>query len=111
MGCIILPDDSQRPWTRSAMMCTQRFLLESGWGIREKIDCVHKYHLDDDRNLASSTILVEAVPTYERVSTMPFTDRQVGFAEIPHFYGRTIAPPYPRYIRLDGSLDYRWTNV
>jgi N4-bis(aminopropyl)spermidine synthase len=30
-GCIILPHDPSRPWTRSAMLATQRFLCNYDW--------------------------------------------------------------------------------
>lgn len=99
-GCLILPDDTLRLWTRQAMIATQRFLHAYGWAIRNKVDNLHRYHLDDDPELSSSLILIEG----GRGAPMPFAGRSVGADEIPNFYGRMTLPPYPRSISSDGSL-------
>lgn len=102
-GCLILPDDLIRPWTRQAMTATQKLLHNHGWAIRAKTDHLHHYHLDDDPDLTSSLIIVNRVDGgLER--PMPFAGRAVGSDEIPNFYGRTTQPPYPRFIRRDGTL-------
>lgn len=101
-GCLILPDDPSRPWTRMAMQATQQFLLAHGWVIREKVDNLHRYHLDDDPGLASSLVVVDFVtPSADLV--MPFAGRQVPMDEIPSFYGRNTLPPYPVAIGRDGT--------
>lgn len=103
-GCIILPDDEFRPWTRSAMHSTQRFLCECGWTIDEKINKLHRYYLDDDRELASSVILVKRnSDLHNRQKMMHYAARKVDFDEIPYFYGRSVSSPYPRYILQDGK--------
>ena len=105
-GCIILPDDNNRPWTRTAMYSTQQFLFEHGWMIDEKINKFHKYHLDDDRELASSVILVKRdgnFPIQQRI--MPYAGRRVEFDEIPYFYGRSVSSPYPQYISQDSKYE------
>ncbi len=101
-GCIILPDDADRPWTRRAMIATQQFLTAHNWLMGAKLDEMHRYHLDDDPNLASSLLLVEHVDDADYLHrTMPYCGRQVRMSEIPHFYGRSVAPPYPAYIAAD----------
>lgn len=108
-GCIIIPDDPHRPWTRDAMIATQRFLTTHGWIVREKLNQLHQYHLDDDQDLASALMLVDRVVVAgECLNTMPFAGRQVAFDEIPHFYGRSAPPPYPRHIAADGVPSYEW---
>lgn len=101
-GCTILPDDPIRPWARTAMFVTQQFLLASGWMIREKVDQLHRYHLDDDPELSSSLIIVDRT-MQETDVPMPYAGRSVEMNEIPNFYGRATLPPYSRSIGQDGS--------
>jgi hypothetical protein len=101
-GCLILPDDPSRPWTRSAMLATQQFLVAHGWVIREKIDHLHHYHLDDDPGLSSSLLIVDLV-SRSIDAAMPFAGRRVSMDEIPMFYGRNTLPPYPAGISRDGE--------
>jgi predicted methyltransferase len=110
-GCIILPDDHARRWTRSAMQKTQSFLCSHGWKIDEKVNRLHRYHLDDNRSLASSTMIIsrDAKFQYGSFSTN-YSGRRVMFGEIPNFYGRNVLPPYPRYIRAGGQLDFSWSK-
>jgi predicted methyltransferase len=105
-GCIILPDDENRPWTRLAMYSTQRFLCGLGWTIDEKINKLHQYHLDDDLELASSMILVKRDGyLHNESSPMPYAGRRVDFDEIPHFYGRSVLLPYPQYILQEDNYE------
>lgn len=108
-GCVILPDDEERPWTRSAMYATQKFLCDHGWTVDEKINQLHKYYLDDDQELASSVILARQVGNTEDATSTHYTGRRVDFDEIPNFYGRSVQPPYPRFIQQDGTKSYDWT--
>jgi hypothetical protein len=100
-GCMILPDDISRPWTRSAICSTQEFLLNHDWEIREKVDFLHRYFLDDDPDLASSLFVVDQIGS-GLDAPMPFAGRRVGANEIPNFYGRNTLPPYPKSINQDG---------
>lgn len=108
-GCIILPHDRQRDWTRTAMLETQLFLTRHGWAVNDKVRELHTYKLDDDRRLASSVMLVEHVASVQ-CQPMPYADRGVAFEEIPLFYGRGVKLPYPRYVRADGTFDEYWTT-
>ena len=107
-GCIILPHDRQREWTRTAMLETQCFLTQHGWAVNDKVRELHTYKLDDDRRLASSLMLVEHVASVQR-QPMPYANRSVAFEEIPLFYGRCVQPPYPHYVLADGTFDEYWT--
>lgn len=108
-GCIIIPDDPLRGWTRRSMALTQRFLGAYSWMVSEKLNQLHQYHLDDDQELASAMVLVQKVSygLYPH-KLMPYAQRGVPFEEIPRFYGRNVLPPYARYIRADGSEDMEW---
>ena len=108
-GCIILPDDDSRAWTSLAMLVTQRFILSHGWSVLSKIDELHQYHLDDDKELSSSMIIIKRNKS-EKYPKMPYFDRKVEFSEIPNFYGIGVKPPYPRYIHSDRTFNYNWAN-
>jgi N4-bis(aminopropyl)spermidine synthase len=111
-GCLILPDDAHRPWTRQAWRSTRAFLHRSGWSVQRKIDGLHRYHLDDDAGLTSSTFLLSSEHHGPNTRcAMPFAGRRVRFEEIPHFYGMEVEPPYPRYILADGSSDRQWAET
>jgi hypothetical protein len=107
-GCIILPHDRQREWARVAMLETQCFLSQHGWVMTDKVRELHRYKLDDDRQLTSSLVLVEHIACGQR-QPMPYAGRSVGFDEIPSFYGRDVRPPYPHYVRHDGTFDEDWS--
>jgi len=109
-GCIILPHDGERDWTRDAMLMTQRFLCQYDWVTSEKINELHRYRLDDDRNLTSSLMLVEHIAD-PVVQPMPYASRRVAFDEISLFYGRNVPQPYPRYIRSNGVMDFDWDEA
>ena len=109
-GCIILPDDLQRSWTKPSMLATQKFLCNNGWTVDTKINQFHQYHLDDDSELASSLMLVESNEgTLLSTRSMPYSGRRVDFEEIENFYGHSVVPPYPHYIRCDNHFDYDWS--
>ncbi len=107
-GCIIIPDARRRPWSEVAMWNTQKLLLDHGWMVDEKLNEMHAYHLDDDSELTSCLLSVRSarVPKPKRT---PYQGRRVALGEISRFYGRRVLPPYPRYIRANGTFDYSWT--
>ena len=94
------------------MLETERFQTTHGWAVREKVDRMHRYHLDDDAELTSSLVLVDRiVPCEDVIKSSPLAGRRVSFDEIPSFYGRQVLPPYPRYIRENGAEDYDWGEL
>jgi hypothetical protein len=112
-GCIILPDDNTRPWSDIAMHATQSFLCSEGWSIWEKVAQLHQYYLDDDKELASSAMLVKHVGINSNVDEKypSYRGLRIVCNEIPFFYGSTVFAPYPHYILQDGVLDYNWQRV
>lgn len=108
-GIVLLPDDPSRSWTRPAMRNVQRAMLQAGWTITDAVRNLHRYHLDDDPDLASSLLIAQRDPASAQGSVpMPFTSKAVGFDEVPHFYGKRVRHPYPRYIDQRGGYDYSW---
>ncbi len=106
-GCMILPDDEERPWTQRAMRQTQRMLAQHDWYVAEKVNNLHSYRLDDDPGLTSSLVLIAHDVNGNRIP-MPFAGQRVAPNEIPQFYGRNVHLPYPRYVSLDATFDYDW---
>ncbi len=108
-GYILLPTDHERLWTRASMMATQSFLINHGWRVAAQLPQLHRYHLDDDAALMSSLLCVEREAAVMHAPPLPWQGRAVNPLEIPHFYGRDVLPPYPKYIAVDGrevtSLD------
>ena len=100
LGHVVLPCDPQRPWTQDAAVRTTHFAEAHGWNTVEMLCDRHGYHLDDDPHLRSALLTIQAGGG-RRVS-LPWQGRDVSHHEIAHFYGRSVTPPYPRYIRSDG---------
>jgi predicted methyltransferase len=109
-GCAILPCDPERPWTQDAWRQTRHFLDEYGWAVTHQLAEAHRYHLDDDPELTSTVILLRHRRPHG-TQRLPFQGRRVEMTEIADFYGRGVQPPFPRYIREDGSHDYDWDGV
>lgn len=109
-GCVILPDDTERLWTRQAMRASQAFILARGWEVQEKINSLHRYHLLSDPGLTSGMLWVSDVEAGRGLPTAPYTGRCVSPEEIVHFYGTKVISPYPRYIRENGEHDCEWTR-
>jgi len=106
-GCALLPCDSDRLWTQEAWNKTETFLRKHGWAVTEKLDGAHSYHLDDDPGLRSSAILVRRVRR-AGTSSLPLVGLQVDMNLIANFYGREVKPPFPHFIREDGTYDLVW---
>ena len=62
---------------------------------------MHRYHLDDDKNLMSGLLTVFRENPY--ALRIPWTGQYIQHTEIPHFYGQSVSPPYPQFIAEDGS--------
>ncbi len=92
------------------MGATQQFLCNHGWIVTEKLNELHRYHLDDDIHLTSAMMMISQLSqTTEPIAPMLYAGRRVDANEIPYFYGRNVTLPYPRYIRKDSSRDYHWS--
>ncbi len=91
------------------MRATQGFLLAHDWAVTTLIPQLHRYHLDDDAALMSSLLCVERATRMASGPPMPWQGRAVTHTEIPHFYGKGVLPPFPKYLATDGreisSLD------
>lgn len=98
-GCIILPYDPTRPWTLEVNRNVQKYLLEVDCCIREKIDNMHSYYLDDDPNLRSSTITVDRLNS--RVTK--YEGKEIARENLRHFYG-SLDMTIPEFIDENGKM-------
>jgi len=83
VGCIVMADVPDLPWTRQVLHHTQEHILRNGFIISEMIPRFHKYHLDDDPNLTSCSIIVERIsPISIDYNSIPLNEE-----ELKNFYG------------------------
>lgn len=111
-GYIIIPSDNERFWTREAMYHTQLFLLQHGWRVDTLMNELHRYHLDDDKNLMSSLLITEKETSYLGYNwPMPYSNRRVSHLAIPDYYGKSVFPGYPDLISEDGQEITKVDNI
>lgn len=99
-GCIILPYDYSRTWTRDAMQRVQSFLISQGYVISDMVQQLHTYHLGDDPVLASSAVLVDRVAK----KTPPYARKQLPQEKAQTLYGKPRRLPH--HIEEDGSEEF-----
>ena len=56
-GCVVLADDPKLSWTRSVMKQAQEYLYSNGFIVTELVPQFHRYHLDDDPELTSCSLI------------------------------------------------------
>lgn len=105
-GCIVIPYDAKQKWTLEAMATIQNFLIENGFVIRDMVSYLHSYHLPDNPQLKSCTLIVERIHDKK----CEHTGSSLPKSMINNLYGKPR--PIPRYIRDDGTVfgkpDYDW---
>ena len=93
-GCVVMADDPTLPWTREVLLRVQRYFANNGFVIREMLPQFHHYHLDDDPELTSCSIVVVRNGT-EGVKS---SSVQLTEDDLRHFYGMQ-SPLKVKYIR------------
>jgi predicted methyltransferase len=84
LGAIVIADDPTQPWTQKVLYRAQGMLLEHGFIIKELGEERHHYHLDDDPDLQSCTIITSRLlPTATKI-----TSRMLERGSFANFYGR-----------------------
>ncbi len=56
-GCVVVADDPTLPWTKDVMKQVQGYLFSNGFVITEMLPRFHHYHLDDDPDLTSCSLI------------------------------------------------------
>ena len=102
IGCVVVADDPKQSWTRQVMQRTQGYLLGNGFMVTEVLPQFHRYHLDDDPDLTSCS-LIAVRQGYKGVKT---TSSPLSTEEIEDFYGdgASLDAKYIRDLRKGGSL-------
>jgi predicted methyltransferase len=101
-GVVVMADDDQEEWPKRVLANMQRFALESGFYVQRMMTQVHKYHLDDDPDLRSCNLMLNALPrTKPPGVSAPVTEPSI----LEHFYGCS-APARVRYVRERHAVDY-----
>lgn len=97
-GCIILPYMKSVNWTVDNYEVVENFLLKNGFVITHILSDMHRYHLPDNPELSSSTIIVHRM----REVKSAYEDNILPEEVIKNFYGS--ARRLPEYIKDDGTL-------
>jgi len=83
IGCLVLADDVKN-WTQEILFNTQQFLLKKGFVISALEPRFHQYHLDDDPNLHSCTMITKRILE----STSEYTSKKADKKSLKNFYGK-----------------------
>lgn len=99
MGAIVIADDENHSWSQNVLLNTQELLINNGFIISEMIPGLHNYHLDDNPELKSCTMLTRSVSVLTRDISLPLNDKRLS-----NFYGDN-KPLKVKYIKQDNSCN------
>jgi predicted methyltransferase len=94
IGCIVIGDHPNYPWTHRVQFATQRYLMERGFRVSEMLPQFHSYHLDDDPDLTSCCMVARRDDGVEQ----PYSSGALPPESWRNFYGAD-SPLRIRYIR------------
>lgn len=60
-GCIVMPFQESKEWTIKNSINIEKFILENGFVIDEKINDLHKYDLKEEPDLTSCNLIIKRV--------------------------------------------------
>lgn len=94
IGCAVLANDRNHPWTWEVLTSAQRFALQNEMVIAELLPEFHHYHLDDDPDLRSCSMVLRRVHYTPRAyASLPLEPHFLA-----EFYGKNN-PLNVRYVR------------
>ena len=94
VACVVIADDPNLGWTRVVSKQTQTYLLNNGFLIGELVPNFQRYHLDDNPDLPSCSIIaVRHGADGKKSSSSPLSKR-----ELENFYGLN-APLSVHYVK------------
>ncbi len=83
IGCVVIADVPTLAWTTEVLKNTQTFALDNGFVISEMVPEFHSYHLDDDPNIKSCSIMFRRIGSVnENYGSVALTED-----EMEKFYG------------------------
>ena len=94
VGCIVIGDHPDYPWTHSVQFATQRFAMDRGFRMAEMLPHFHHYHLDDDPELTSCCMLIRR----DGGPSTPYSSEPLPQEDWHNFYGAD-SPLLIRYVR------------
>jgi N4-bis(aminopropyl)spermidine synthase len=101
VGIIVIADDAQLPWTQRVLRTVQSEIINAGFLVAEMLPEMHYYHLDDNPELRSCSLVVRRVEARtERADTKPLDT-----VRLKNFYGRNNPLRY-KYILEQAPLNY-----
>lgn len=105
IGCLVLADHPNYPWTRHVLLATQRKVVHNDFVISELLPEFHHYHLDDAPDLTSCSMVVR------RVEYCPtsYASKPLEPSMLTNFYGEESAlrVGYVRDLTHGGKLPSR----
>lgn len=111
IGCVVLADDPELTWASVVLSNTQRYAIENGFIIHEMVPQFHTYHLEDDPDLTSCSIIfrriVEKDSEYNSVPLDALT--------LKNFYGQDVPLIYKgvkdKTMRKHNEPDYELISI
>lgn len=94
IACVVVADDPELAWTRDVLTSVQGFLFENGFTVREVLPQFHRYHLDDDPDLTSCSLIAARNGDQGVKSSSKLLPKR----EMDNFYGEH-APLDVHYVR------------
>jgi predicted methyltransferase len=94
VGCAVLANDRNLPWTWEVLRNAQQHAVNCGMVIAELLPEFHQYHLDDDPDLRSCSMVMRRI----HYAAKPFASAPLETELLAHFYGKNN-PLRVRYIR------------
>lgn len=95
LGCVVIGDHREYPWTHKVQFVTQQLLFEHGFRIAEMLPEFHRYHLDDNPELTSCSLLVQR---YDDTGATEYKSQPLSSERLEKFYGST-SPLLYHYVR------------
>jgi len=94
IGCLVLADDPNSQWTRDVLLATQRIVVQKDFIISELIPEFHHYHLDDNPELTSCSMVIRRIKYHPSA----YASKPLSPSMLTNFYGKE-SPLRVKYVR------------
>ncbi len=101
-ACVVVADDPTLSWTKEVLKDVQEYLLANGYVVRELLPQFHRYHLDDDPDLTSCSLIA----VRDGKNGVKSLSRKLPKEDLKNFYGEfsSLDVRYVRDHRKGGAL-------
>lgn len=83
-GCVVIADVYEKDWTGEVIASTQKYALKHGFIVCEMIPKFHTYHLDEDPDLTSCSIMFRRIEK----KAGGYSSSPLSKDELKNFYGK-----------------------